>query len=106
MNIYHYHPETGDYLAPGLADESPLEPGVWLIPAYATDIKPPRITSGKRAIFNDGAWALESIPIPEPMPEPQPIPSPSELTTEEKLASIGLTIEELRAIFSTNEVQP
>jgi len=36
--IHHYHPETFDYLGDGEADLSPLEKGVWLIPAHATDV--------------------------------------------------------------------
>lgn len=33
---YHYHPETYAYINKDLADESPLEPGIFLVPAYAT----------------------------------------------------------------------
>lgn len=100
MKIYHYHPDTGVYLGIGSADESPLEPGVWLIPAYATETMPPRITKGKQAVFSNGSWALQPIPAPEPAP------APAELTPEQKLASIGLTVEELRAILLSSEAQP
>ena len=56
MHIYNYDPETGEYLSAGVADESPLEPGVYLVPANAT-IKPvPALKPGQAAIFDDGAW--------------------------------------------------
>ena len=51
MKIYHYHPITKEYIGEGVADESPLEPGVFLIPAYATDI-PPKFKEGKATVFN------------------------------------------------------
>lgn len=40
-NVYHYEAATGRYLGKALAEESPLEPGVMLVPAYATLSAPP-----------------------------------------------------------------
>jgi hypothetical protein len=54
------------------ADESPLEPGVFLLPANAVDASVPNVSEGQRAKWN-GAWVLEHIPQPEPEPEPEPI---------------------------------
>jgi len=60
------------------ADESPLEPGVLLIPAGAIDAPAPSIHEGQRAKW-DGAWVFEDIPQPEPEPEPpEPEPIPAE----------------------------
>ncbi|MGA4187809.1 phage tail protein, partial [Ralstonia nicotianae] len=39
--VYHYDPTTGEYAGSSPADHSPLEPGVVLIPAHATDQAPP-----------------------------------------------------------------
>lgn len=61
--IYHYT-ESGLYCGQDIADESPLEPGVYLIPALATDIEPPTVTTGKQAVFKNGTWVLEDIPKP------------------------------------------
>jgi hypothetical protein len=36
--VYSYHPETFEFLGFESANESPLEPGVYLIPAHATEI--------------------------------------------------------------------
>lgn len=74
MEIYHYHPSTGAFTANGEADESPLEPGVFMIPAHATDIAPPVAQPGYIRRFVAGVWgyAPEEKPTQEPTPEPEP----------------------------------
>lgn len=72
--IWHYDAETGVLLWPGTADPSPLDPpGIWLVPAYATDIAPPAVPDGQQAVFDNGTWRLENIPPPEPEPELLPV---------------------------------
>ena len=56
--VYNYNPDTGEYLGPETAYESPMEPGVYLIPAHATTIAPPEADAGHVAVFADGAWTL------------------------------------------------
>lgn len=56
--IYVYHPDSGEFLNFTSADESPLEPGLFLIPAHATDIVPPTIGANEIAVFIGGAWAI------------------------------------------------
>ena len=46
------------------ADESPLESGVYLLPAGAVDTAAPVVPEGKRAKW-DGVWMFEDIPQPE-----------------------------------------
>lgn len=58
MKIYNYHPEYKTYVGSSLADESPLEPGVFLIPAHATDIEPPTCESNQIQIFNGTSWNI------------------------------------------------
>lgn len=57
MDIYNYDPNTGIYLpkidGPDRADESPLEPGNYLIPAYALIIAPPELADHESAIVNE-----------------------------------------------------
>jgi hypothetical protein len=102
MNIYHYHPETGLYLGQGVADPSPLEPGVWLIPAHATSTEPPAVEDGEQTVWLDDAWTVQPIPEPPAEPEPappvQPEPEP-ERTPAEKLALLGLSVEELKELL-------
>lgn len=61
----------GYYIYPAEADESPLEPGVWLIPAGAIDVPPPEVPEGLRAKWNPdtSSFLLEVIPEP-PQPDP------------------------------------
>lgn len=70
MQIYHYSHKTGEYIGTGVADESPLEPGVWLIPANATSIPPLQPLDGHIVMFRGDAW--EYIPVTPPPPEPEP----------------------------------
>ena len=58
MEIYNYHPEYKHLTGVSIADESPLEPGVFLIPAYATDIKPPEVSESKIQVFKDNQWNI------------------------------------------------
>lgn len=56
MKIHSYHPATGEYIGTTEADESPLEPGVFLIPAQATDVAPPARREQSARVFVDGNW--------------------------------------------------
>lgn len=60
QRIYEYD-HNGEYLEsdkPVYARESPLEPGVFLIPANATAVAPPEAVAGKARIFDGAAWTL------------------------------------------------
>ena len=61
----------GYFVGLTVADESPLEKGVYLLPAGAVDTTPPTVPEGKKAKWN-GSWVYEDIPKPEPEPEPTP----------------------------------
>jgi hypothetical protein len=58
MKIYHYHPDYKYFYCECEADPSPLEPGVFLIPAHATDIKPPTCELNQIQIFNETSWDI------------------------------------------------
>lgn len=76
MIVYHFHPVSGEYLGFSEADESPLEPGVYLIPAHATASAPPDPIDGFVRRFVDGAWLMDAVPAADPEPEPEPEPEP------------------------------
>lgn len=85
MQIYHYHPETGEYLGEGTADESPLEPGVYLVPANATTTAPPTAMTGKVRVWR-GEWQFEDVQAEVPL-DPEYEPSIDELKAA-KIAAI------------------
>ena len=58
MKIYNYHPDYKYFYSESEADESPLEPGVFLIPAHATDIELPTCESNQIQIFNGTSWDI------------------------------------------------
>lgn len=62
--------ENGYFVGVAVADESPMEPGIFHLPAGAVDIAPPAIEDGKRYKPNGKGWTAEEIPKPEPEPEP------------------------------------
>ena len=80
MKIYNYHPQTFEYINESLADESPLEPGVFLIPACATTQPPLAAQDGKLVCFHNDQWVYQDI-IVEPTVEELDIP---QLTPEEQ----------------------
>lgn len=60
MKIYNYSSITGEFLGESEADESPLEPGVFLIPNYATTNQPPITKLNEIACFVSGIWVIRS----------------------------------------------
>lgn len=58
--IYNYHPQTGEFINEVPAEESPLEAGVILVPAFATTFKPPKTATREVAVFADGQWQVKS----------------------------------------------
>jgi hypothetical protein len=53
MLVYNYDSVLKFYVSTSEADESPLEPGVWLIPAHATTVEPPFCTEDQIVIFQE-----------------------------------------------------
>ncbi len=64
--IYTYAPETGAFTGISFADPSPLESGIFLIPAFATEIEPPASKDGQQVAFDvcTQSWRIENIPEP------------------------------------------
>ena len=53
MLVYNYDSVLKFYVSTSEADESPLEPGVWLIPAHSTTIEPPFCTEDQIVVFQE-----------------------------------------------------
>ncbi len=60
--IYHFDPITCEYLGQSEADESPLEPGVLLLPAHVTRHAPPPTGERETAVFDAEANAWLVMP--------------------------------------------
>lgn len=72
MKIFHYSEQDGQLIGATSAIESPLEQGVFLIPAHATELQPLTEQDGFTVNFNGIEWEYRAIqvPVPEPVPEP------------------------------------
>lgn len=84
---------AGYFIGSVIADTSPLEPGVYLIPGGAVDAVPPVIPDGKRARWNGNGWDLEDIPQPAAPPAP---------TLDELKAAKNIEINLARAAANTS----
>lgn len=72
MNTYNYHPQTGELLGQAVADESPMEPGIYLLPAHATFIPAPSVSEGEVATWTGSGWNVVTKEIViEPETEPE-----------------------------------
>lgn len=114
MKIVSQLDSLGFYVGPAVADESPLEEGVFLIPAGAIDMSPPEfqarfhhkikwdgsqfievenekpaapvLQEGETLQFDEAAW--DWVVIPAPAPEPAPVPEPEPITPDQLAAGI------------------
>lgn len=74
--LYNWHPITKRFIGTSIADESPLEPGVYLVPGYSTLAPiPDTIPENMVCIWNEMEWILVDRPIPveEPKNDPAPV---------------------------------
>ena len=78
--VYSFHPVSREYMGSVQlteSDESPLEPGVYLIPAGCVEVPPPTHGAGEYLEFSGDAWSVKTIPVPEQKATSEPlVPSP------------------------------
>lgn len=60
MKIFNYD-INGNFTGESIADISPLEEDVYLIPAMATDLPPPSEKKGFKVLFNGSEWVYAEI---------------------------------------------
>lgn len=58
QKIAYQTDDKGKFVSEICLDESPLEPGVFLIPAGAVIDAPPACSVGQHAILHEGAWQI------------------------------------------------
>lgn len=81
MKTVYQLDQTGAYLGETIAHESPLEPGVYLIPGGCVETAPPETKEGEVAVW-DGVWTLVDVPEPE---KPK-VPTAEELAAQKVAA--------------------
>ena len=87
MDVYHYNAITKAYTYTSPADLSPLEQGVFLIPANATTVAPPATApDGMHAVWTGSVWELQTIPTP-PAPTPPAITEKTYTPAEHRAAA-------------------
>lgn len=64
MNIFHFNPTTKAYLGQSPANESPREPGVYILPANSTSVEPPVARDGFVPVWGGSNWQVEPFPVP------------------------------------------
>ena len=100
MKLYNYNPENLCFVGESIADESPLEKGVFLIPAHATEIAVPSFEADEIAIFDGGSWKIEKLPVIEKTPEPTAEEITQRATAKAALlAKLGITEDEARLLL-------
>lgn len=91
MKVYHYDPTTMAYAGQSDADEDPMAPGSYLVPANATLRILPPLQAGQRAVFDAGldTWTVQ-LDLP---PDPGTTPPGPTLTLAEQVAQAVRAID-------------
>ena len=79
--VYLFDQQTGEFKGTYDAQESPLEPGVFIVPICSTESEPLAAMDGQSIRFVDGAWVYQALPVPQPELPPEP-PTPEQLQRE------------------------
>lgn len=67
MICFSFNPTTFEYIGLAEAYESPLEPGVFPLPAHATFVEPHTFDFATQVCkFNGATWDVSARPEPEP----------------------------------------
>lgn len=92
-----------------IADESPLEPGVFLIPAGCVEAKPPHTANGQRAQWIGDGWHLMDSqshhPEEEPPVEHDPVPLTPEQEQQLYIESIQLHLDNSARTFGYDDIK-
>lgn len=106
--VCSYNPMTGEYMGTTEADVSPLEPGVYHMPANATETPPPATDAREAAVWDGQAWrvaadhrgatgyvngvemTIQNIgPLPDGWSDAPPAPTVAELRARARMALLS-----------------
>ncbi len=117
MKVYQMHFVSGDYIGEYMCDESPLEPGVYLIPAHCTKVAPPEFDKETQVCkwsgtIEEGSWNILTIeeaiekseplnfqPTKEELDERKRIEEEAVNRKKEVLKKLGLSEEDMDALL-------
>ena len=91
--IVYAYAADGAYIGERTLDDTDRSPinGVWQIPAYMTEAKPPAAKEGYDLYYRSGEWEQVERPKPEPPPTPledtEPYVDPERLAAFEAMAA-------------------
>lgn len=64
MQVHHYTENAPHiYMGSSEARQSPMEPGVWLLPAHATFVEPSADLENMVQVFNGASWEYQDMPV-------------------------------------------
>ena len=72
MNVYQTDTQ-GYFVGVTTADQDPMNPTEWLIPAGCVTEAPTDAPEGSRVKWTGSAWVMEAIPVEPDLEEPEPI---------------------------------
>ena len=105
--IYHFDRDTRQYMGAGLAEACQVEPGAYLVPAFATLKAPPAaVPSGQAAFFDFGAddWLVRDL-VPFVLMEGTPV----ELTLDQRkvllVAGVDLHLDSQAQALGYSSIQ-
>lgn len=102
MKVVYQTDCDGRFTGSAVADQSPLEPGVYLIPAGCVEVAPPQIEEGFFAQWADGEWIVEAELEPEPDVQPERA-KPGPATQQHVRFEAGRRIAALGAEYTPEE---
>jgi hypothetical protein len=104
--VHNWNPNNNQYVGSSEADESPLETGVYLVPAFATLVAPPSSVTDNHAIVWDGtSWTETLIPEP-PVEEPPPPADPIKILRMMRNSRLATSDWVVIRAYSKNEPVP
>lgn len=71
--VFAYNLDTKIFMGETIARESPLEPGVFHLPAGTTEVEPPAYKKGKITVMGKKGWEQIDEPKQEEPKKPEPV---------------------------------